>query len=357
VDIDTSKYVRQQLVRYAHPTPAKPQHCPYTPNPITYGKDNQAPTPQDDSPVLNTAGKKRIQQIVGSFLYSVNPTNLMALLAIAFQKSNPTEETNGRIHQFLHYMETHPNAKIQFRASDMVLNVHSDAFYISAPQVRSCAGGYFFLGSIPCDGHPIFINGAIHITCTILKLVAASTAEAELSALFLNAQVAKVMRICLEELGHPQSPTPIHIDNTTTVGIVNNTIKRQQSQAMVMRYFWLLDDEVQKLFRFHYQPGQESLGNYPSKHHSANIHQHVRPYYVQMNNSPTMLPRAARPSSWQECVETLGDPYRSKNPLPSVPNYREPDLIHSTPLHRVEWNKSMNSYNVRIHMYEFIQVS
>jgi hypothetical protein len=25
-------------------------------------------------------------------------------------------------------------------------------------------------------------------------------------------------------------------------------------------------------------------------------------------------------------VETLGDPYRSKTPLSSVPNYQEPDL-------------------------------
>jgi hypothetical protein len=109
----------------------------------------------------------------------------------------------------------------------MVLNVHSDASYFSSPQARSCSGGYFFLGSIPHDGHPIFINGAIHITCTILKLVAASAAEAKLCALFLNAQEAKVMRICLKELGHPQPPFQIHINNTTTVGIVNNTIKRQ----------------------------------------------------------------------------------------------------------------------------------
>jgi hypothetical protein len=208
----------------------------------------------------------------------------------------------------------------------MVLNVHSDASYLSAPQAQSHAGGYFFLGSIPCDSHPIFINGAIHITCMILKLVAASTAEAKLGALFLNAQEAKVIRICLKEFGHPQPPTPIHIDNTTTVSIVNNTIKRQQSRAMEMCYFWLLDGKVQNLFQFHYQPGQENLGNYPSKHHSADIHQHVRPYYVQMNNSPTILPRAARPSSWQGCVETLGDPYRGKTPLPSVPNYREQDL-------------------------------
>ena len=134
------------------------------------------------------------------------------------------------------------------------------------------------------------INGAIHITCTILKLVMASAAEAELGALFLNAQEAKVLRLVLEELGHPQPPIPIHIDNTTTVGIVNNTIKRQRSRAMEMRYFWLLDGEVQKLFRFYYQPGQENLDGYQLKHHSADIHQHTCPFYVHMNNSPTVLP-------------------------------------------------------------------
>ncbi len=107
----------------------------------------------------------------------------------------------------------------------MVLNVHSNVLYLSAPNAQSCAGGYFFLGSTPRDGSPIQINGAGHITCTILKLVAASVAEAELEALFLNAQEAKVMQLVLEELGHPQPPTPIHIDNTTTVGIVNNIIK------------------------------------------------------------------------------------------------------------------------------------
>jgi hypothetical protein len=98
--------------------------------------------------------------------------------------------------------------------------------------------------STPCDGFPIQINGAVHVTCTILKLVAASTAEAELGTPFLYAQEAKVIRLVLE-LGHPQPPTPIHIDNTTAVGIVNNTIKQQRSHAMEMRYFWLLDGEAQ----------------------------------------------------------------------------------------------------------------
>jgi hypothetical protein len=200
----------------------------------------------------------------------------------------------------------------------MILNVHSDASYLSAPKARSRAGGYFFLGRLPRDGDPIKLNGAIHVTCTILKLVAASTAEAELGALFLNLQEAKVIRLVLAELGHPQPPTPIHIDNTTTVGIVNNTIKRQQSRSMEMRYFWLLDGETQQYFKFYCQPGLENLGDYPSKHHTADIHQHVRPYYVHMDNSPTLLPRAMKPSTCRGCAEILGDPYSKKSPLPSI---------------------------------------
>jgi hypothetical protein len=111
----------------------------------------------------------------------------------------------------------------------MIPNVHSDASYLSAPKAQSCEGSNFFLGSIPRDSEPIIINGAIHITCTILKLVAAFATKAKLGALFLNAQEAKVLRLVFEKLGHPQPPTPIHIDNTTTIGIVNNTIKRQWS--------------------------------------------------------------------------------------------------------------------------------
>ena len=96
----------------------------------------------------------------------------------------------------------------------------------------------------------------------ILKFVAASAAKAELGVLFLNAQITKIVRLILFELGHPQPPTPIHCDNTTAVGIVNNTIKRQRSRSMEMRYFWLLDEETQKYFEFLYHPGLENLGDY-----------------------------------------------------------------------------------------------
>jgi hypothetical protein len=38
----------------------------YLLNPIKYGKDNLAPCPLDDSPLLDAAGKKRVQQLLAA---------------------------------------------------------------------------------------------------------------------------------------------------------------------------------------------------------------------------------------------------------------------------------------------------
>jgi hypothetical protein len=61
----------------------------------------------------------------------------MALLEISSQQAAPTENTMKRNSHFLDYMWTHPDAVIRYHASDMILNAHSDASYLSAPKVRS----------------------------------------------------------------------------------------------------------------------------------------------------------------------------------------------------------------------------
>ena len=328
VDIAMPNYVNKNLTKYKHKKPKRPQYSPYEPAPRNYGKQSNQKLDEEESPPVGEDKKKFIQQVLGSFLYyarAVDVTILHALNAIAADQAHPTERTIARVEQFLDYMATNPNAVIRYRASDMILNVHSDASFQTASKARSRAGGYFFLGSLPKDNQPIKLNGAIYVLCTVLKLVAASAAEAELGALFLNAQEAKIMRLTLDELGHPQPPTPIHIDNSTCVGIVNNTQKRTRSRAMENKYFWLLDGEAQETFKFCHHPGQENLGDYPSKAHTGAIHRHVRPFYVHTDNSPTELPRAAPPSSRQGCAETLADPYYRRVPLPRIQGYRKLD--------------------------------
>ena len=163
------------------------------------------------------------------------------------------------------------------------------------------------------------------------------------------------MRLTLQELGHPQPPTPICINNSACVGIVNNTQKRTRSRAMENKYFWLLDSEAQKQFSFNLHPGQENMGDYPSKAHPGSIHRHVRPFYLHMHNSPTELPRAAPPSSRRGCAETLADPYYKRVPLPKIPGYRKLDreasyaqvanTVYKQPTQTPQFASIVNSYS------------
>ena len=122
----------------------------------------------------------------------------------------------------------------------MILNVHSDASYLSASKGRTRAGGYSFLGILPTNGKAMQLNGNIMIPSKMLKWVSSSAAEAELGTLFVNTKEAQILGLTLCKLGHPQPQTLIHVNNTTVIGITNNIIKQQRSCAMEMRHFLLL---------------------------------------------------------------------------------------------------------------------
>jgi hypothetical protein len=128
----------------------------------------------------------------------------------------------------------------------MILNIHSDASYLSEANAQSRACGHFFMGWALTDRDPIKLNEAFFTLCTILHFVVASAAEAELGALFLNCKEGIIFRLTLKELGHPQPRTTVHCNNATTVGIANNTIKQQRLRSMEMRYFWIGDKVAQK---------------------------------------------------------------------------------------------------------------
>ena len=81
------------------------------------------------------------------------------------------------------------------------------------------------------------LNGIFFVVYKILRNIMSSAAEAELGALFLNCQEAVPTRITLEEMGHPQPPTPVQVDNSTALGIATGTIKQRNYKAMDMRFY------------------------------------------------------------------------------------------------------------------------
>ena len=126
---------------------------------------------------------------MSSILYygeGVNLTTLTGLSTLTSKQARATGQTMTNMEQLLDYLATNPTVTIWYYASDMILNIHLDALYLSERNARSRAASHFFLGWLPKSNELIRLNGAIHSLCNMLKCVTASVAEAELGALFLN---------------------------------------------------------------------------------------------------------------------------------------------------------------------------
>jgi hypothetical protein len=164
-----------------------------------------------------------------------------------------------RTHHLLDYVATHPDAILSYTKSDMILGIHSDASYLSDPKAQSRAGGHFFLSTCT-DEAPN--NGAILHISQIIKFVMSSAAEAELGVLYINAREAVPCRTVLQEIGHPQPPTPIQTKNSTALGVVTNNILPRRTKAMDMHFGWLRDRDAQEQFRYYWRPGTTNLSDY-----------------------------------------------------------------------------------------------
>eukprot|EP00804_Cyclotella_cryptica_P026849 CCRYP_019899-RA/>CCRYP_019899-RA protein AED:0.06 eAED:0.06 QI:0/-1/0/1/-1/1/1/0/309 len=273
-------YCKKAGHHFHHPVPTKPQHQPYPHTSRTYGTKQQYANTEDNTTLLSKSDKTFVQEVIGVFLYyarAVNCTMLPALGSLATQQAAPTQNTLLKIQQFLDYAMSHQDAMITYRASDMILVVHSDASYLSETKARSRAGGHFILSE---DDSSPRNNGAILTLAQIIKLVMSSAAKTELSALYINAREAVPQRHLLNELGHPQPPTPIQIDNSTALSVVTNIIQPKRTKAMDVRFHWLRCHENQKKFCTDWRAGATDLADYVTKHHLSIHHQSVRHIYL-----------------------------------------------------------------------------
>ena len=71
---------------------------------------------------------------------------LMALSAIAVKQTKATVKMMGKCIQLLDYLASNSEAKVRYYASDMIMNIHLDASYLSETGARSRACGHFFHG-------------------------------------------------------------------------------------------------------------------------------------------------------------------------------------------------------------------
>jgi hypothetical protein len=288
-DISMPGYVTNVLNKFQQDAPKHPQHTPSKYVTPIYDAKNQYAT-RDETPLLSAKQCTKIQKITGSVLYyarAVYHTFLMPLNDIAIDQTKATQKTQAAVNQLLEYLANHPDATIRYHKSDIILHVHSDASYLSISHARIRLGGLFYCGNKPPQADKL--NGSILNAAAVIKNVVALAAESELGACFQNAQSGAPLRVTLAELGHQQPATPLRTDNSTAFGILNETIKQKLSKAMDMRYHWLTDRVCQRQCIVYWRPGKYNLGDYHTKHHSAQHHKYIRPLILHQANSLNVL--------------------------------------------------------------------
>jgi hypothetical protein len=289
VDLSMPGYVERALQRFNHSAPNRNEDSPHDWTALKYGSRQQFVT-HDESPMLDVSDVKRVQEVLGTFLFygrAVDLTMVTAIGSIATEQSCATQLTMKAVTRLLNYAATHPDAKIRYHASDMILYVERDASYLSETKARSRVAGFHYLSDAvpdPTKDQPP-MNGAISVPCKVLKAVLASAAETELAGLFINGQEAIPERITLEELGHPQGPTPMVTDNGTASSIANDSIKQKRSKAMDMRFYWIRDRVRQGQFLIYWRKGSTNRGDYFTKHHPTKHHRRMRPIYLHTPTS------------------------------------------------------------------------
>ena len=119
-------YVQKALQRFEHSKPNRPQHTPSKWTPPDYGAKVQHAPEEDTTDPLPKEGIKRLQEIIGVFLFyarSVDNTMLVALGTLGAAQTKGTKQTMEAAVHLLNYAASHPDAVVRFTASDMVLHV------------------------------------------------------------------------------------------------------------------------------------------------------------------------------------------------------------------------------------------
>ena len=261
-DLSIPGYVEQALHKFQHPTPTKVQDSPYLATVKQYGVKVQLTDPIDTSTRLPTHEIKQLQPIIGTFLFygrAVNSTLLTALSELSSAQATATEATKRACQQFLDYCASHPDGSIGYHASDMILKLHSDSSYLNPVGARSRQGGHLYHGN---KSEPDILNGAVLNLAAIMKIVLSSAAEAKFGALFHNTKEATPLQTNLAELGHPQPPTPVLVDNSTAVGLANDTLTQRRSHAIDMRFYWVRDHVNQQQYHVYWAPAHHNLVDY-----------------------------------------------------------------------------------------------
>ena len=157
VTLTMAGYIRKLLQR-GRPHGIKGASTPAQYTSPNYAHPGAQKATMDDSPIVSESDQKLLQSVVGTLLYyarAVDPSICTAVHQLGSVQAKPTENDMRKMDRLLQYVSTHSNNGIRYYASNMILQLMSDASYLSRPKARSVCGGFGYFGC------PTAINGPL----------------------------------------------------------------------------------------------------------------------------------------------------------------------------------------------------
>lgn len=282
VHISMPTYVDKALSKLDHKAKSYKTHSAVKFQKLEYSKA-QIIMDEDTSRKLDPVETKRLQSIIGIFLYYariIDSTMLPAVNILSTKQSNPTTNDLAAAEVLMDYAHSYPNEILEYKRSDMILKSVSDTTYLSERNSSSRVGGIHYLGNK--ESNPVqFVNGAIDIVCKLTDTKVSSACSSEYVGLFINANIALVIRNTLEDLGHPQPPTVIITDNKCAEGIANRTCKLDKSKAINMRYHYTRELVDQGIIIIRWQSGKTNLADFFTKIQPVKVVKEMRHIYLK----------------------------------------------------------------------------
>jgi len=143
-------------------------------------------------------------------------------------QANPSSEHIACAKRIIRYLKGTPNHGLLITGGGLQLNAFSDADHAADQSRKSTSGNILMLG-----------QSTIYWHTKLQSVVATSSTEAELIAMTsMTKEVIWTTRL-LNSLNIPQSTTPIHIDNTQSLKIVNGERTSQRTKHLDVEYMFI----------------------------------------------------------------------------------------------------------------------
>ena len=123
--------------------------------------------------------------------------------------------------------------------------IYSGTGYLNECNAYNTNGGHHSLSENA--KHPVN-NGPILSISIIVKAVMVSASKAKPSTLYAYTCKGMKKQDILAEMGHPQLPTPIQTDNSTSKSIINTHVQPKHTKENGMWFHCLSNHSVNQIF-------------------------------------------------------------------------------------------------------------